>query len=140
MVNEAEWQWVTESVSGDWVLRAVLDDGGRVAYAADPTLATFQVRVHLEDRPARPWFGIWLAVHGGGWDPCAEWDMLERVPGPSAYACAMIGDDVAAGEGGRPADGVGADPDHLGAGGGKDLVAVTEGARLGRAPGCVVPG
>jgi len=54
------------------------------------------LRVHLEDHPARPWFGIWLAVHGGGWDPRAEWDMLERVPGPSAYACAMIGDDVAA--------------------------------------------
>ena len=58
--------------------------------------STGSLRVHLEDRPARPWFGIWLAVHGGGWDPCAEWDMLERVPGPSAYACAMIGDDVAA--------------------------------------------
>ena len=54
MVNEAEWQWVTELVSGDWVLRAVLDDGGRVAYAADPTLATFQVVAERGSACRRP--------------------------------------------------------------------------------------
>ena len=54
------------------------------------------LRIHLDDHPAGPWFGLWHAVHGGGWDARAEWDMLARVRGPSAYACAMIGDDVAA--------------------------------------------
>ncbi|MFC7642116.1 GNAT family N-acetyltransferase [Streptosporangium lutulentum] len=35
-------------------------------------------------------------MHGHGGDPRSEWDMLDRVELPCAYACAMIGDDVVA--------------------------------------------
>ncbi|MDP9843883.1 GNAT family N-acetyltransferase [Streptosporangium lutulentum] len=53
-------------------------------------------RVRLHDRPTRAWFETWHAVHGHGGDPRSEWDMLDRVELPCAYACAMIGDDVVA--------------------------------------------
>ncbi|TMQ93682.1 GNAT family N-acetyltransferase [Actinomadura soli] len=51
-------------------------------------------RVRLDDRPTRAWFDAWHAVHGG--DLRSERTMLARVKGPSAYVCAMVGDDVAA--------------------------------------------
>ncbi|MCT9930379.1 GNAT family N-acetyltransferase [Planotetraspora sp. A-T 1434] len=51
-------------------------------------------RVRLDDRPTRAWFETWHAVHGG--DSRSEWDLLGRVEQPSAYACAVIGDDVLA--------------------------------------------
>src|SRR6185437_15873810 len=47
---------------------------------------------------------------------------------------------VLAGEAGVPVGGVRADPDHLGVGVGEHLVAVAEGAGLGRAPARIVPG
>ncbi|MDL4770612.1 GNAT family N-acetyltransferase [Actinomadura xylanilytica] len=50
------------------------------------------LRVRLENRPTRAWFEVWHAVNGHG----GEWDMLGRVERPSAYALAMIGDDVVA--------------------------------------------
>jgi GNAT superfamily N-acetyltransferase len=53
-------------------------------------------RVRLHERPAREWFEVWNAVHGHGGESRAEWDMLGRVERPSAYACALIGDDVVA--------------------------------------------
>jgi N-acetylglutamate synthase len=53
-------------------------------------------RVRLEDRPACAWFDVWHAVHGHGGDPGAEWEMLGRVEQPSAYARALIGDEVVA--------------------------------------------
>jgi GNAT superfamily N-acetyltransferase len=46
--------------------------------------------------PTRVWFDAWHAVHGHGGDPHCEWDMLERVERPGAYASAMVGDDVVA--------------------------------------------
>ncbi|MGH3389161.1 MAG: GNAT family N-acetyltransferase [Actinomadura sp.] len=51
-------------------------------------------RVRLAGRPAPAWFDIWRAVHGG--DSRSESDMLDRVERPGGYACATIGDDVAA--------------------------------------------
>jgi GNAT superfamily N-acetyltransferase len=55
------------------------------------------LRVRLDDRPTRAWFEAWRAVHGRhGGDSRSEWDMLGRVRRPSAYACAVIGDDVVA--------------------------------------------
>ncbi|TDD26376.1 GNAT family N-acetyltransferase [Actinomadura sp. KC06] len=52
------------------------------------------LRVRLDERPTDSWFDAWHAVHGG--DLRSERGMLARVKGPSAYVCAMIGDDVAA--------------------------------------------
>jgi GNAT superfamily N-acetyltransferase len=54
------------------------------------------LRIRLDDRPTSVWFDVWNAVHGHGGDSAAEWDLLERVNGPCAYACAMVGDDVVA--------------------------------------------
>jgi GNAT superfamily N-acetyltransferase len=54
------------------------------------------VRVGLDDRPTRAWFDTWRAAHGQDGDPRSEWAMLERVERPTAYARAMIGDDVVA--------------------------------------------
>ncbi|TDB87874.1 GNAT family N-acetyltransferase [Actinomadura sp. KC216] len=51
-------------------------------------------RVRVDDRPTRAWLDAWHAVHGG--DPDSERNMLARVKGPSAFVCAMVGDDVAA--------------------------------------------
>jgi N-acetylglutamate synthase len=50
--------------------------------------------VRVDDRPADAWFAVWHAVQGG--DARAESAMLDRVEGPSAYACALIGADVVA--------------------------------------------
>jgi N-acetylglutamate synthase len=52
-------------------------------------------RVRLEDRPTPAWFATWHAVHGHD-DGRAERDLLDRVERPSAYACAVAGDDVVA--------------------------------------------
>jgi ribosomal protein S18 acetylase RimI-like enzyme len=52
--------------------------------------------VRLHDRPTRPWFEAWRAVHGLGGDDRGERDMLNRLERPSAYAAAMIGDDIVA--------------------------------------------
>src|SRR6266508_6437028 len=57
---------------------------------------TGSLRVRLDDRPTRVRFEIWHAVHDHGGDSRSEWDMLDRVERPCAYACAMIGDDVVA--------------------------------------------
>ncbi|MFF3545732.1 GNAT family N-acetyltransferase [Streptomyces platensis] len=54
------------------------------------------LRVRLADRPTSAWFEVWHAVHGNGVDPRPEWDLLARVAKPSAYACAMAGDEVVA--------------------------------------------
>jgi N-acetylglutamate synthase len=54
------------------------------------------LRIRLDDRPTRAWLEIWNAVHGRGGAWRCESDMLDRVRQPCAYACAMIGDDVAA--------------------------------------------
>jgi ribosomal protein S18 acetylase RimI-like enzyme len=50
--------------------------------------------VRLEQRLTSGWFDVWLAVHGG--DARAERDTLDRVDRPSAYASAMVGDEVVA--------------------------------------------
>ena len=55
---------------------------------------TGALRVRLNERLTSMWFEIWQAVHGG--DSRSEWDMLDRVDRPCAYACAMVGDDVVA--------------------------------------------
>ncbi|OSY45888.1 GNAT family N-acetyltransferase [Streptomyces platensis] len=54
------------------------------------------LRVRLAYRPTSAWFDVWHAVHGHGGDPRPEWDLLARVAKPSAYACAMAGDEVVA--------------------------------------------
>ncbi|MGO9343726.1 MAG: GNAT family N-acetyltransferase [Acidimicrobiales bacterium] len=54
------------------------------------------LRVRLEDHPTRSWLESWHEVRGHGGDPDAEWDMLGRLALPSAYALAMLGDDVVA--------------------------------------------
>lgn len=53
-------------------------------------------RVRLADRLTPAWFDVWNAVHGHGGDSRSEWDMLDRVERPSAYASALIGEDVVA--------------------------------------------
>lgn len=58
--------------------------------------AAGSLRVRLDERPTRAWFDIWRAVHADGGDARSEWDMLARVEPPTAYACAVIGDDVVA--------------------------------------------
>lgn len=55
------------------------------------------LRIRLDDRPTSGWFDVWNAVHGHhGGGAAAEWDMLARVGGPSAYAGAMVGDKIVA--------------------------------------------
>jgi GNAT superfamily N-acetyltransferase len=54
------------------------------------------LRVRLDDRPTGAWFEVWHAANGHGGDSRSEWDLLGRVERPSAYACAMVGDDVVA--------------------------------------------
>lgn len=53
-------------------------------------------RVRLDGHPTPDWFAVWHAVHGHGGDVRPEWEMLGRVERPSAYACALAGDDVVA--------------------------------------------
>jgi N-acetylglutamate synthase len=52
--------------------------------------------VRLDDDPTSAWFEVWHAVSGHAGDRRAEWDMLGRVKRPSAYASAMLGNDVVA--------------------------------------------
>jgi N-acetylglutamate synthase len=54
------------------------------------------LRVRLDDRPTPAWLGTWHALLGHGGDFRSEWDLLDRVKRPGAYASAMIGDDVVA--------------------------------------------
>ncbi|WP_242886449.1 GNAT family N-acetyltransferase [Actinomadura litoris] len=54
------------------------------------------LRVRLDDRPADAWFEVWAAASGHGDDARHERDMLARVERPSAYAGAMLGDEVVA--------------------------------------------
>ncbi|MCQ4079947.1 GNAT family N-acetyltransferase [Streptomyces sp. RB6PN25] len=54
------------------------------------------LRIRWDDQPTTAWFDVWNAVHGQGGDPAAEWEMLERVNAPSAYACAMVAGGVVA--------------------------------------------
>jgi GNAT superfamily N-acetyltransferase len=51
--------------------------------------------VRVDDRPTPDWVDVWHEVHGNG-DTRPEWDLLARVAQPSAYASAMIGDEVVA--------------------------------------------
>ena len=53
-------------------------------------------RMEVNDLPTDAWFGVWHAVHGHGGDTRSEWEMLDRVDRPCAYACAMSGSDVVA--------------------------------------------
>jgi GNAT superfamily N-acetyltransferase len=57
---------------------------------------TGSLRVDLDDRPTPPWFEVWRAVHDHGGGARAEQDMLDRVENPSAYARAVVGDQVVA--------------------------------------------
>jgi N-acetylglutamate synthase len=56
---------------------------------------TGSLRVCVDDRPTRAWVEVWRAASGHG-DSRAERDTLARVEPPTAYACAMSGDDVVA--------------------------------------------
>jgi GNAT superfamily N-acetyltransferase len=53
-------------------------------------------RVVLSGRPQRAWFGAWHSLLGHGTEATAERNLLARVELPSAYACAMAGDEVVA--------------------------------------------
>lgn len=53
------------------------------------------LRVRVDQRPTGDWVDIWHEVHSRG-DSRPEWDLLARVRQPSAYASAMIGDEVVA--------------------------------------------
>lgn len=59
-------------------------------------IRTNALRFRLDDYPTIAWFDVWNAVHGYGDDPDSEWNMLERVTLPSAYACATDGGVVVA--------------------------------------------
>jgi N-acetylglutamate synthase len=52
--------------------------------------------VRLDDHPTPPWFEVWQRVHGHGDDGRSELAMLDRVQQPSAYASALLGDEVVA--------------------------------------------
>lgn len=54
------------------------------------------LRIQLDEEPSTAWFEVWYAVHGDGNDPGIEWDMLDRVGLPSAYASVLAGDEVVA--------------------------------------------
>ncbi|MBB4698897.1 GNAT family N-acetyltransferase [Sphaerisporangium siamense] len=60
-----------------------------------PGLLEDRLRVELDERPTRAWFDVWCAVHAHD-DPRPEWDLLHRVDQPSAYARALLGDEVIA--------------------------------------------
>src|SRR6266545_1203727 len=70
-----------------WVCPAALDTV--LAQASTDSLL-----VRLDDDPTSAWFEVWHAVSGHAGDRRAEWDMLRRVKRPSAYASAMLGNDV----------------------------------------------
>ena len=57
---------------------------------------TSSLRVEVNDLPTDAWFEVWHAVHGHGGDTRSEWEMLDRVDRPCAYARAMSGGDVVA--------------------------------------------
>jgi GNAT superfamily N-acetyltransferase len=67
---------------------SVSDVAGRVS---PPPL-----RVRIDDRPTAGWLDVWSSVHGHGVEPGWELEMLDRVRLPSAYASALIADDVVA--------------------------------------------
>lgn len=50
--------------------------------------------VRVADHPSPEWLAVWHAVNGG--DGRSERDLLARVRRPSAYACAMDGEEVVA--------------------------------------------
>jgi ribosomal protein S18 acetylase RimI-like enzyme len=58
--------------------------------------STDSLLVPLDDDPTSAWFEVWHAVSGHAGDRRAEWDMLGGVKQPSAYASAMLGNDVVA--------------------------------------------
>lgn len=62
----------------------------RADAAADPA------SVRVAEAPTPAWFEVWYAVHGEGSDPRLEWDMLDRVRQPSAYASVLADDAVVA--------------------------------------------
>ncbi|MFB6438006.1 GNAT family N-acetyltransferase [Streptomyces sp. NPDC056411] len=54
------------------------------------------LRVRRADRPTRAWRMARQAVTGAAGDARAEGELLDRVALPSAYACAVLGDEVVA--------------------------------------------
>ncbi len=54
------------------------------------------VRIRLSEQPTTAWFDVWYALHGDGTDPRIEFDALERVRQPSAFACALRGNQIVA--------------------------------------------
>lgn len=84
-------------------LDAFLEDrgyrrGGRMSLQAASTARLLEqassgsLRVRVDDRLASDWFAVWHAVHGHD----GEWDLLDRVEQPSAYASVIVGADVVA--------------------------------------------
>ncbi|HEY8482737.1 MAG TPA: GNAT family N-acetyltransferase [Spirillospora sp.] len=63
----------------------------RVLEAGRPAGA---LRVRVDERATRAWFGTWHAVHGG--DARSEWRLLERIERPCAYARVLSGNEVVA--------------------------------------------
>ncbi|MEU4684039.1 GNAT family N-acetyltransferase [Streptomyces xinghaiensis] len=61
-----------------------------------PTSAESSLRTRLDDLPSPAWLEVWRAVQGHGVDPGAERELLGRVEGPSAYATALLGEEVVA--------------------------------------------
>jgi GNAT superfamily N-acetyltransferase len=68
---------------------------GSSARAAGPA-SVGSLPVRIRDRPTSDWLDVWQRVLGEAVDVTAELEMLSRVRGPSAYACARIGDDAVA--------------------------------------------
>jgi GNAT superfamily N-acetyltransferase len=52
--------------------------------------------IRLTETPTDAWFEVWYAIHGDGDDPRTEWEMLDRVELPSAYARVVAGDEILA--------------------------------------------
>ncbi|MFB4306156.1 GNAT family N-acetyltransferase [Actinomadura sp. GTD37] len=65
----------------------------QVASAAAVSGREPALKVRLDERPTREWFETWQAVNGYS---RAEWEMLARIDRLSAYASALIGDEVVA--------------------------------------------
>jgi GNAT superfamily N-acetyltransferase len=52
--------------------------------------------IRLDETPTTAWFEAWHALHGHGGDPQIDWQMIERVTQPSAYASAVEGNEIVA--------------------------------------------
>ncbi|HEV2371511.1 MAG TPA: GNAT family N-acetyltransferase [Streptosporangiaceae bacterium] len=54
------------------------------------------LQVQLSDQPTRAWLEVWHTAYDGEDDSRGEWDMLGRVAGQCAYACAVDGGNAVA--------------------------------------------